>query len=67
VAAFELHKGALEWIARGFVDMPKDTLRKSLTTLARTPHYGWIFRKKGIAETFESIIGHNHNRRFRKP
>lgn len=67
IGAFELHKGVLEWISRGYVDMPKSTLRKSLTTLARTSHFGWLFRKKEIAETFADIIAHNKNRRFRKP
>jgi hypothetical protein len=67
IGAFELHKAVLKWIARGYVDMPKNTLRKSLTTLARTSHYGWVYRKKEITETFADIIAHNKNRHFRRP
>lgn len=64
VGAYELHKAQLEWIARGYEDMPKSKLRKSLTTLARTDHYGWLYRKKELAETFDDIIAHNKNRPF---
>lgn len=64
VGAYELHKAQLEWITRGYVDMPKSELRKSLTTLARTDHHGWLYRKKELAETFKDIIAHNRNRPF---
>ncbi|HEU0144136.1 MAG TPA: hypothetical protein VFQ47_05065 [Nitrososphaera sp.] len=66
IAAYELHKAELEWIARGYVDMPLSELRKSLSSLARTSHYGWLYRKKELAESFADIIAHNKNRRFRK-
>jgi hypothetical protein len=61
IGAYEIHKAQLEWIAREYVDMPKSELRKSLTTLARTDHYGWLYRKKELAETFNDIIAHNKN------
>lgn len=67
IAAYELHKAQLEWIARGYVDMPLSELRKSLSSLARTSHYGWLYRKKELAESFADITAHNENRRFRRP
>jgi hypothetical protein len=65
VAAFEMHKGQLEWIKRGFVDIPKNELRKSLGSLARTTHAGWVYTNQQLVESFEEIMVHNKNRKFR--
>lgn len=64
IAAYEMHKGQLEWIKRGFVDIPKYELRKSLGSLARTTHLGWVYTKKQLVESFEEIVIHNKNRQF---
>lgn len=67
IVAYELHKAELEWIARGYVDMPLSELRKSLGSLCRTSHYGWVYNKERLALSFADIVSHNKNRRFRKP
>lgn len=67
IAAYELHKAELEWIGRGYVDMPLVELRKSLSSLCRTSHYGWVYNKERLALTFADIVAHNKTRRFRKP
>jgi hypothetical protein len=64
VAAYELHKAELEWIKRGYVDMPLDELRKSLKSLCRTSHYGWLYNKERLALAFADVISHNHNKRL---
>jgi hypothetical protein len=64
ILAYESYKANLEWIRRGFVDIPKDELRKSLSTLARTSHYGWVQTKEHLRQGFEDIIGHNTNKRI---
>jgi hypothetical protein len=67
VGAYELNKAQLEWIEKGYVDMPLDELRKSLKSLCRTSHYGWLYNKERLALAFADITAHNQNRRFRKP
>jgi hypothetical protein len=59
IAAFELHKGALKWIERGFVDMPLEELRKSIGSLCRTEHHGLLYRKEELQKSFAEIVTHN--------
>jgi len=59
IAAYEMNKAVLEWINRGYVDIPKQELRRALTSLAKTDHAGWAYRKKELLESFDEIIQHN--------
>jgi len=61
-AAYEFNKAAMLWVQRGFRDMDKSEMRRSLGSLARTDHAGWLFRKEELLQTYDAII--KHRRRF---
>ena len=63
IAAYEMNKGVLEWINRGYVDIPKTELRKALTSLAKTTHAGLAYRKEELKESFDEIVQHNRDYR----
>ena len=67
IAAYEMNKAVLEWISRGYVDIPKQELRKALTSLAKTDHAGWTYRKKELMESFDEISQHNQYYRPKLP
>jgi hypothetical protein len=67
IAAYEMNKAVLEWINRGYIDIPKQELRRALTSLAKTDHAGWAYRKKELLESFDEIIQHNRYYRPRLP
>ena len=63
ITAYEMHKSTLTWIKRGLGDMPKDELRKSISSLCRTEHHGLLYRKKELLESFADILADYHNKR----
>jgi hypothetical protein len=67
IAAYEMHKAVLEWISREYSDIPKKELRKALSSLAKTDHAGWTYRKKELLESFDEIVQHNRHYRPRLP
>jgi hypothetical protein len=67
IAAYEMNKAVLEWIDRGYVDIPKQELRRALSSLAKAAHAGWTYRKKELLLTFEEIVQHNRYYRPRLP
>jgi hypothetical protein len=67
IAAYEMNKAVLEWIDRGYVDIPKQELRRALSSLAKTDHAGWLYREKELLESFEEIVQHNQHYRPRLP
>jgi hypothetical protein len=67
IAAYEMNKAVLEWISRGYIDIPKKELRKALSSLAKTDHAGWTYRKKELRESFDEISQHNQYYRPRLP
>lgn len=56
ITAFESQKMALKWLESDCTEDPSDKLRKSLFSLAKAEHRGWLHRKKEVAETFTSIL-----------
>jgi hypothetical protein len=55
IAAYEMNKATLRWIANIYADMPLSDLRKSLDSLVRTDYWGWTLRKKDMEEGFAEI------------
>ena len=56
IAAYEINKGAVKWIEKGFVDIPLTDLRKALDSLVRTDYWGWLLRKRELEPTFAEIL-----------
>lgn len=62
IAAYEMNKQVLRWIANNYADLPLSDLRKALNSLVRTDYWGWVLRKKEMEEGFAEI--RNTRRRF---
>jgi hypothetical protein len=55
-AAYEFNKAVIKWIKNDCKDTLKSEFRRSLTSLARADHRGWLFRKKELLDTWPDII-----------
>ena len=55
IAAYEMNKATLTWIAKNYADMPLSGLRKSLNSLVRTDYFGWTLRKKDLEDCYAEL------------
>lgn len=55
IVAYEFNKTTVTWIERNYEDMPKSTLRKSLSSLVRSDYRGWTFREPELIKAFAEI------------